>query len=179
MLLAASYLPAIASVSTTLQLKVHSSLSEVGQLWGIVHHISRGPGLRGWPLPTAASPDDRRTPSGSTLLRRRTFQLVTLVRAGSARHPKVLVLGGQQPSRPATRITGQRPFAAPTFGRRSRMGRVQVPHPAAASPPGSCPGGGGHQRRASPLRSGWSQERDRVPGVIFTAVPQACHSQRS
>ncbi len=55
----------------------------------------------------------------------------------------------------------------------------ESPDPAAATPPGSCPPGGGYRGRASPsTRAGNRYLRVRASS-FSPAVPPACHKQRS
>jgi hypothetical protein len=55
----------------------------------------------------------------------------------------------------------------------------ETPHPVAASPPGSCPRGGGSPRTGLTLQASWSRHRQDEHRCSCPAVPPACHKQRS
>ena len=55
----------------------------------------------------------------------------------------------------------------------------ESPDPPAASPPGSCPRGGGHRGRASPSTRAGSHRRQVGASSFSPAVPPACHKQRA
>jgi hypothetical protein len=104
----------------------------------------------------------------------RQQDLVALVRAGSARHREPLVLSGHERSLSEYKNPARTACMILTSADKPAWGRVQVPRPAAASPPDSCLRGGGHRGRTSPYGQGGATAR-RVPGVILdgraTSVP--------
>jgi hypothetical protein len=55
----------------------------------------------------------------------------------------------------------------------------ESPDPPAASPPGSCPRGGGHRGRASPSTRAGNRYLQVRASSFSPAVPPACHKQRS
>jgi hypothetical protein len=55
----------------------------------------------------------------------------------------------------------------------------ESPDPAAATPPGSCPPGGGHRGRASPSTRAGNRYLQVRASSFSPAVPPACHKQRS
>jgi hypothetical protein len=73
--------------------------------------------------PSAAGVRARREPEPAVIV-------VALVRAGSVRHRKPLVLGGHQRSRPRTRIAGHTPSTATTSAGEAAWRRVRAPPPA-------------------------------------------------
>ena len=77
-----------------------------------------------------------------------------------------------------TRTAGERASTVPTSAHEPAWGRVQVPRPAAASPPSSCPRGGGTED--GPHRTVRVEPTAQLDtGSSSAAVPPACHSQRS
>src|SRR4029453_10581864 len=86
---------------------------------------------------------------------------------GHERTPQIRETAGERPGEGSTRQH---------YGRRAG---VRASLPAAASPPGSCPRGGGHRRRASPYGLGGTGDTTGCSASSSTAVPLACHSQKS
>jgi hypothetical protein len=65
-----------------------------------------------------------------------------------------------------------------TSGEDSEVG-FESPHPAAASPPGSCPRGGRSPRTGLTLQASWEPSPPGTSIVVSPVVPPACHKQRS
>jgi hypothetical protein len=66
----------------------------------------------------------------------------------------------------------------PTPADKTAWAGFKSPPRAGASPPGSCPRGGGHRRRALPSGRGESRRREVRALSFLPAVPPACHKQR-
>ena len=78
------------------------------------------------------------------------MMVVALVRHGSAWHREPLFSAGTSGHDGHTRVAGHAAFTATTLDVERGWGRVQVPPPTAASPPGSCQQCSSHRGRASP-----------------------------
>jgi hypothetical protein len=105
--------------------------------------------------------------------------VVTLVRAGSARHREPLDLGGHQRSQRTPKNRRSCGIHRTTSDGEAARTRVQVLPPGCREPSGLLP-----TRRWSPktsltIGSRWNQRRNRISGPSSAAVPLACHSLRS
>ena len=102
-----------------------------------------------------------------------------LVRAGSARHRVPLVLAEHERSHTVYKNGRPHGIQASTSAHEAPWGRVQVPHPAAASPPGSCPRGGGRRGPSHPVSELGAVATRWAVWSFLAAVPSTCHMQRS
>jgi hypothetical protein len=108
---------------------------------------------------------------------------ITCVKVNDLGSRRGLPYGGDCPRYKAVvRVRGGR-WRAPCriallFPNLSWRGSLGVCH-AAASPRGSCPRGGGHRGRASPLRAAENRNLQVRASSFSPAVPPACHKQRS
>jgi hypothetical protein len=86
--------------------------------------------------------------------------------AGTSGHPRHM------------RTAGHIASTVPTSAEKAAWAAFKSLHPTAASPPGSCPRGGGRRGRAKPYGQGGANGATVYLTSSSTAVPQACHSQR-